>query len=170
MNDLALLLHLFGNSEETKLLICTVIFCLHQRNGGLNSGQKSANIVTEVLMLNAYTMLHALQNLWKSTKLCENYCQAQCFQAVLSGGSSPLRPYRNTTSMAERVQYPKCAYDLYHICIGLGSEAARNGQYKRLTEKMRVMSRKTKVLTPLNFIPVHKNTYFEIKSVAKSLV
>ena len=28
MNDLALLLDLFGNSEETKLLICTVIFCL----------------------------------------------------------------------------------------------------------------------------------------------
>ena len=26
MNDLALLLDLFGNSEETKLLICTVIY------------------------------------------------------------------------------------------------------------------------------------------------
>ena len=26
---------------------------LNQRNGGLNSGQKSANIVTEALMLNA---------------------------------------------------------------------------------------------------------------------
>ena len=28
MNDLALLLDLFRNSEETKFLICTVIFCL----------------------------------------------------------------------------------------------------------------------------------------------
>ena len=28
MNDLALLQDLFGNSKETKLLICTVIFCL----------------------------------------------------------------------------------------------------------------------------------------------
>ena len=41
------------DSEETKLLICTVIFfvwCLQrQRNGGLNSGQKSANIVTDAL-------------------------------------------------------------------------------------------------------------------------
>ena len=48
MNDLALLLDLFGNSEETKLLICTAIFvwCLQRhRNGGLNSGQKSAIIV-----------------------------------------------------------------------------------------------------------------------------
>ena len=50
MNDLALLLDLFGNSEETKLLICTAIFvwCLQcHRNGGLNSGQKSAIIVTD---------------------------------------------------------------------------------------------------------------------------
>ena len=62
-------------------------------------------------------------------------------------------------------------YDLYRICIGIGSETAGNGQYKRLTEKMRVMGKtKTKALTPLHFIPVHKNTYFEIKSVAKSLV
>ena len=52
MNDLALLLDLFGNSEETKLLICTAIFvwCLQRhRNGGLNSGQKSAIIVTDAL-------------------------------------------------------------------------------------------------------------------------
>ena len=52
MNDLALLLDLFGNSEETKLLICTAIFvwCLQRhRNGGLNSGQKSAFIVTDAL-------------------------------------------------------------------------------------------------------------------------
>ena len=50
MNDLALLLDLFGNSEETKLLICTAIFvwCLQRRrNGGLNSGQKSTIIVTD---------------------------------------------------------------------------------------------------------------------------
>ena len=50
MKDLALLLDLFGNSEETKLLICTAIFvwCLQrQRNGGLNSGQKTAIIVTD---------------------------------------------------------------------------------------------------------------------------
>ena len=50
VNDLALLLDLFGNSEETKLLICKAIFvwCLQRhRNGGLNSGQKSAIIVTD---------------------------------------------------------------------------------------------------------------------------
>ena len=50
MNDLTLLLGLSGNSEETKLLICTAIFvmCLQRkRNGGLNSGQKSTNIVTD---------------------------------------------------------------------------------------------------------------------------
>ena len=55
MNDLALLLDLFGNLEETKLLICTVIFvwCLQRhRNGGLNSGQKSAIIVTDTLAQN----------------------------------------------------------------------------------------------------------------------
>ena len=52
MNDLALLLDLFGNSEGTKLLILKVIFVwclLRQQNGGLNSGQKSANIVTDAL-------------------------------------------------------------------------------------------------------------------------
>ena len=52
MKDLALLLDLFGNSEETKLLICTAIFvwCLQrQRNGGLNSGQKWALFVTDAL-------------------------------------------------------------------------------------------------------------------------
>ena len=55
MNDLALLLGLFGNSEETKLLTCTAIFvwCLqHHRNGGLNSGQKLALIVTDALNSN----------------------------------------------------------------------------------------------------------------------
>ena len=33
MNDLALLLDLFGNSEETKLFVCTVIFvwCLQRQ-------------------------------------------------------------------------------------------------------------------------------------------
>ena len=54
MKDLALLLDLFGNSEETKLLICTAIFvwCLQrQRNGGLNSGQKSAIIVTDAFLV-----------------------------------------------------------------------------------------------------------------------
>ena len=54
MNDLALLLDLFWNSEETKLLICTAIFvwCLQRHwNGGLNSGQKSAIIVTDALHL-----------------------------------------------------------------------------------------------------------------------
>ena len=52
MNDLALLLDLFGNSEETKLLIYTAIFvcCLQRyRTEGLNSGQKSAIIVTDAL-------------------------------------------------------------------------------------------------------------------------
>ena len=56
MNDLTLLLDLFGNSEETKLLLCTAIFvwCLQRhRNGGLNSGQKSAIIVTD-----AFNILH----------------------------------------------------------------------------------------------------------------
>ena len=55
MNDLALLLDLFGNSEETKLLICTAIFvwCLQRhRNGGLNFGQKSAIIVTNAFEYN----------------------------------------------------------------------------------------------------------------------
>ena len=50
MDDLALLLDLFENSEETKLLICTAIFvwCLQRRrNGGFNSGQKSAIIITD---------------------------------------------------------------------------------------------------------------------------
>ena len=50
VNDLALLLDLFGNSEETKLLICKAIFvwCSQRhRNGGLNSGLKSAIIVTD---------------------------------------------------------------------------------------------------------------------------
>ena len=53
MNYLALLLDLFGNSEETNLLICTAIFvwCLQRRrNGGLNSGQKSAIIVTDAFI------------------------------------------------------------------------------------------------------------------------
>ena len=55
--DLALLLDLFGNSEETKLLICTAIFvwCLQrQRNGGLNSGLKSAIIVTDALLIKGW--------------------------------------------------------------------------------------------------------------------
>ena len=50
MIDLALLLDLYGNSEETKLLICTAIFVWglqRHRNGGLNSGQKSAIIVID---------------------------------------------------------------------------------------------------------------------------
>ena len=53
VNDLTLLLDLFGNSEETKLLICKAIFvwCLQRhRNGGLNSGQKSAIIVTDAYL------------------------------------------------------------------------------------------------------------------------
>ena len=57
VNDLALLLDLFGNSEETKLLICTAIFvwCLQRhRNGGLNSGQKSAIIVTDALFYDCF--------------------------------------------------------------------------------------------------------------------
>ena len=54
MKDLTLLLDLFGNSEETKLWICTAIFvwCLQrQRNGGLNSGLKSAIIVTDAFKI-----------------------------------------------------------------------------------------------------------------------
>ena len=62
MNDLALLLDLFGNSEETKLSIRMVIFVLclqRQRNGGLNSGQKSVNIVTDDLYdYSKYAPLH----------------------------------------------------------------------------------------------------------------
>ena len=54
MNDLALLLNLLGNSEETTLLVFTVIFfvwcLLRQQNGGLNSGQKSVNIVTDAYL------------------------------------------------------------------------------------------------------------------------
>ena len=53
MNNVALLLDLFGNSEETKLLICAAIFvwCLQRhRNGGLNNGLKSAIIVTDALL------------------------------------------------------------------------------------------------------------------------
>ena len=51
--DIALLLDLTGNSEGTKLLILTVIFVwclLRQRNGGLNSGLKSAIIVTDAFV------------------------------------------------------------------------------------------------------------------------
>ena len=66
MNDLALLLDLFGNSEETKLLICTAIFvwCLQRhRNGGLNSGQKSAIIVTNALHVDPLSfILNTLRN------------------------------------------------------------------------------------------------------------
>ena len=80
----------------------------------------------------------------KVQKLCENFCQTKWPQAVLSGGSSLLRPYRNMTNMEERVQYPKCAFDSYRICISLGSEPTKNGKYKRLTEKLRVIGRKTK--------------------------
>ena len=45
-----MLQNLFGNSEETKLLICTVIFVwclLRQRNGGFSPGLKPATIVTD---------------------------------------------------------------------------------------------------------------------------
>ena len=59
MNDLALLLDLFGNSEETKLLICTAIFVWYlqcHRNGGLNSGQKSAIMVTDAFCLDQLMM------------------------------------------------------------------------------------------------------------------
>ena len=50
INDLTFLLDLLGNSEWTKLLIWKVIFVwclLRQRNGGWNSGQKPATIVTD---------------------------------------------------------------------------------------------------------------------------
>ena len=60
VNDLALLLDLFGNSKETKLLICTAIFvwCLRRhRNGGLNSGQKSTIIVTYAFDLLKFDLL-----------------------------------------------------------------------------------------------------------------
>ena len=68
VNDLALLLDLFGNSEETKLLICKAIFvwCLQRhRHGGLNSGLKSAIIVTDALPItinNKFTNLLMIIN------------------------------------------------------------------------------------------------------------
>ena len=53
INDLSFLLGLFEKSEVTKLLICmAVIFCLMftaPAKWGLNSGQKSANIVADAL-------------------------------------------------------------------------------------------------------------------------
>ena len=67
VNDLALLLDLFGNSEETKLLICKAIFvwCLQRhRNGGLNSGLKSAIIVTDALIRHLkFTMFELYRHL-----------------------------------------------------------------------------------------------------------
>ena len=81
VNDLALLLDLFGNSKETKLLICTAIlvWCWQRhRNGGLNSGQKSAIIVTDaykfgmlILVLLRYVKIRAFMyrdasHLWHS--------------------------------------------------------------------------------------------------------
>ena len=69
MNDLALLFDLFGNSEETKLLICTAIFvwCLQRhRNGGLNSGQKSAIIVTDDLDQFLGKLVMDLKACWKN--------------------------------------------------------------------------------------------------------
>ena len=73
IKDLAFLLDLFGNSEETKLLLCTAIFVWYlqrQRNGELNSGQKSAIIVTDALLIsgnkNSYNGLFLrLQNATK---------------------------------------------------------------------------------------------------------
>ena len=50
INDLTLLLDLFGNSEGTKLLIWTVIFCLvctAPEKWRWNSGKKPATIVTD---------------------------------------------------------------------------------------------------------------------------
>ena len=68
----------------------------------------------------------------------------------LSAGHHPYYP-TGTRQVWTRVQYPKCAYDSYRICIGLWSETARNGQYKRLTEKMRVMGRKKQGLNTPEF-------------------
>ena len=63
-NDLALPQDLFGNSEGTKLLISTDIFVwylLRQRDGGLNSGLKSATIVTDAAsFLMLYTHMRAI--------------------------------------------------------------------------------------------------------------
>ena len=91
MNELALLLDLSGNSEETKLYWNAqwfVVWCLQrQRNGGLNSGQKSANIVTDafyhLIWYKIWTMLWILfvfqkwgkrsrvPNLWQTIHVCK---------------------------------------------------------------------------------------------------
>ena len=109
----------------------------HQRNGGLNSGLKSANIVTQCNML--FKIFGKVQNYAKSTVRPNGPKQARV------AGHHPMTLQKHDKYGRESsLQYPKCAYDLYHIRIGLGSETARNGQYKRLTEKMRVMGRKNK--------------------------
>ena len=75
MNDLALLLDLFGNSEETKLFICPAIFvwCLQRRrNGGLNSGQKSAIIVTDALYLSSNDFKPVFKSYVPRNKLFED--------------------------------------------------------------------------------------------------
>ena len=63
INDLALLLDLFGNSEGTKLLIWIIIFVwclLRQRNGALDSGQQSANIV---IVTDALDLVHSYRDI-----------------------------------------------------------------------------------------------------------
>ena len=50
MNDFVLLLDLFANSEETKLLVCPVMFCLvfkAQAKWRVELRAKKANIVTD---------------------------------------------------------------------------------------------------------------------------
>ena len=93
MNDLALLLHLFRNSEETKLLICTVIFCLVFTASAkwrvelrAKIGQYRNRCFNTWYIYNVNMLFKIF---WKNTKLCEKYCQTQWSQAVLSGGSSP---------------------------------------------------------------------------------
>ena len=48
----------------------------------------------------------------------------------LVAGHHPYNP-TEARQVLTRVQYSKCAYDSYRICIGLGSETAGNRQYKR---------------------------------------
>ena len=82
MKDLALLLDLFGNSEETKLLIGTAFFvwCLQrQRNGGLNSGQKSANIVTCFEMKFSFSVLVSKMYSRRQAKLITIYENSAIF-------------------------------------------------------------------------------------------
>ena len=76
INDPTLLLDLFGNSEGTKLLIWTVIFVwclLRQRNGGWNSGQKPAAIVTDALVFSSKILVYMPLEPYLSNSLYKSF-------------------------------------------------------------------------------------------------